>query len=598
MTLFKNLKDLHHVILSDKLKTELTNLVNFQKPKIILSGLAKKLVLDQLMSPDAALEAMASAQKQKIPFVTFLVEKNLVSSPVIAASASTEFGVPLMDLNSILPEMLPLELIPEKLIRQHHALPLYKRGNRLYVALSDPTNLQALDEFKFHTGIHTDAILVEENKLKTRIEELLNQNPISNNLRDIDEKDLESLDISSSDQLPDEGVSVDTDDAPIVRFVNKVLLDAIYSGASDVHFEPYEKIYRIRFRQDGILREVSAPPINLSAKLAARLKVMARLDISERRVPQDGRFKMKISASRAIDFRVNSCPTLFGEKVVLRILDPASAKLGIDALGYSESQKALFLSAIHRPQGMVLVTGPTGSGKTVSLYTALNILNTPERNISTAEDPVEINLAGINQVNVNPKAGLTFSSALKAFLRQDPDVIMVGEIRDLETGEIAVKAAQTGHMVLSTLHTNSAPETLTRLMNMGIAPFNLATSIQLIIAQRLARKLCPECKVPTTFPAEALLAEGFTPEDLKAPLTIFTPKGCATCNRGYKGRVGIYQVMPISENIARLILKGANAIDIADQAHAEGHDDLRRSGLKKIALGLTSLEEINRVTHD
>lgn len=565
-------------------------------PQITLSGLARRLVQDGLISEAIARQAQEQALKRKTPFVTHLVENKILDSRSIAWAASQEFGVPLLDLNAVDLEQAPVKLVDEKLITQHHALPLFKRGKRLYVAVSDPTNLQALDEIKFHTGTNTEAVLVEEDKLTRTIEKALEANAPS--MGDLLDSDLENLDISGGDDSAGPEVTeADADDAPVVRFVNKVLLDAINKGASDIHFEPYEKMYRIRFRQDGILHEVASPPVALGSRLAARLKVMSRMDIAERRVPQDGRIKMMLSKNRAIDFRVNTCPTLWGEKVVLRILDPTSAKLGIDVLGYEPEQKELFLSAIHRPYGMVLVTGPTGSGKTVSLYTALNILNTPDRNISTAEDPVEINLPGINQVNVNLKTGMTFAAALRAFLRQDPDVIMVGEIRDLETAEIAIKAAQTGHMVLSTLHTNDAPQTLTRLANMGVPPYNIASAVALIIAQRLARRLCPHCKRVEDIPREALLREGFTEEDLPG-LKIYGPVGCDQCTGGYKGRVGIYQVMPVSEAMGRIIMEGGNAMQLADQARREGIADLRQSGLKKVKDGITSLEEINRVTKD
>ncbi len=572
--------------------------MNEQKT-VSLSGLAKKLVQANLIDATSASQALDNAVKKKTPFVSYLVEKNLISDDAIAQVASVEFGDPLFDLNAIDIDIIPKEIVSEKLIRKHHAIPLFKRGNRLYVAVSDPTNLEALDEFKFHTAITTEAILVEEKKLTETIEKILTDKD-SNALSDLQDTDLDDLDISSTEDLEktDDDSDSDVDDAPIVRFVNKVLLDAINRGASDIHFEPYEKIYRVRLRQDGILTEFASPPVNLAPRLAARLKVMSRLDISERRIPQDGRFKMKLSRNRAIDFRVSTCPTLFGEKVVMRILDPSSAKMGIDALGYEPHQKEQFLKAIHKPQGMVLVTGPTGSGKTVSLYTALNILNVPEVNISTAEDPVEINLPGINQVNVNPKAGLTFSSALRAFLRQDPDIIMVGEVRDLETAEIAVKASQTGHMVLSTLHTNSAPETLTRLVNMGIESFNLATSVTLVIAQRLARRLCTHCKVAIKLPPEAMKEAGFTEEELKEDFTIYEPKECSQCNKGFKGRIGLYEVMPVSEAIGKIIMAGGNAFDIEAQMMKEGCINLRRSGLNKVKMGLTSLEEISRVTKD
>jgi type IV pilus assembly protein PilB len=510
--------------------------------------------------------------------------------------ASNEFGVPLFDLDAIDFEQIPKSAVDEKLITKHHAMPLYKRGKRLFVAVSDPTNLVALDEFQFHSKLTVEAVLVEDNKLSKFIDKILEEQD-SQSLAEFDDADLENLDVDSGETAADDDEAVGGDDAPIVRFVNKILLDAIKKGASDLHFEPYEKTYRVRFRIDGILHEVSSPPVNLAGRIAARLKVMSRLDISERRIPQDGRIKLKLSKNKAIDFRVSTLPTLFGEKIVMRILDPSSAMLGIEVLGYEEDQRKLYEEALFKPQGMVLVTGPTGSGKTVSLYTGVNMLNKPERNISTAEDPVEINLPGVNQVNVNPKAGLTFASALRAFLRQDPDVILVGEIRDLETAEIAIKAAQTGHMVLSTLHTNSAPETLTRLVNMGVAPFNIATSVNLVIAQRLARRLCNHCKRAIDIPEQTLLDFGFT-EDQIGTFEIFEPVGCDNCTLGYKGRVGIYQVMPVSEEMGRIIMEGGNAIDIADQAQKEGIRDLRQSGLLKVIQGVTSLEEVNRVTQD
>ena len=486
-----------------------------------------------------------------------------------------------------------------KLIQQHHALPIYRRGNRLFLAVSDPTNLRALDEIKFHTGINTDAILVDEKVLDIAIKHFLeSQDEGIGNFQDFDEAGLEDLDIEAvTDDNDDNEQGAEIDETPIVRFVNKILVDAIKAGASDIHFEPYEKSYRVRFRTDGILEEITKPPTNLSGRLAARLKVMSQMDISERRLPQDGRIKMRLSKNRAIDFRVNTLPTLFGEKIVLRILDPTSAQMGIDMLGYEPEQKTLFMNALHQPQGMILVTGPTGSGKTVSLYTGLNILNEPERNISTAEDPVEINLEGINQCHVNPKVGLTFAEALRSFLRQDPDIIMVGEIRDLETAEISIKAAQTGHLVLSTLHTNSAAETITRLMNMGIPAFNVATSVSLIIAQRLARRLCSHCAEPADIPKEILLKEGFTEEDL-SEATLMKPVGCSKCSNGSKGRVGIYEIVRITDNISRIIMDGGNSIEIADAANKEGFDNLRRSALRKAAQGLISLEEVNRVTKD
>ncbi|MBA55751.1 MAG: type IV-A pilus assembly ATPase PilB [Pseudomonadales bacterium] len=560
-----------------------------------LSGLAKKLLHEGAIAEDAIRNASETAQKQKIPLVTYLVQNNLIPARTIALAAAEEFGTPLIELDAMSTDAFPKELVAEKLIRKHRALPLFKRGTRLYVAVSDPTNLQALDEIKFNTGLSTEAIIVDEDKLDSAIDRYLESSDTG--LSDLGDADLDDLDIEAGgeDDKASDVTAEAADDAPIVRFVNKILLDAIKMGASDIHFEPYEKAYRIRVRADGILREVARPPVNLASKLAARLKVMSQLDISERRIPQDGRIKLKLSKTRAIDFRVNTLPTLFGEKIVLRILDPDSAKLGIDMLGYEEDQKSLFMKALEQPQGMILVTGPTGSGKTVSLYTGLNILNTPERNISTAEDPAEINLEGINQVNVNSKVGLDFGSALRAFLRQDPDIVMVGEIRDLETAEIAIKAAQTGHLVLSTLHTNSAPETLTRLRNMGVPAFNIATSVSLIIAQRLARRLCKSCKKPVDIPKETLIAEGFK-EDEIGSFTVYGPQGCDKCVNGYKGRVGIYEVMKVTDPISRIIMEEGNAIQIADASKKEGFPDLRASGLKKVKDGLTSLEEVNRVT--
>ncbi|TNC88305.1 MAG: type IV-A pilus assembly ATPase PilB [Alcanivorax sp.] len=560
-----------------------------------LSGLAKKLLNDGAIADDAIRNASDTASKQKIPLVTYLVQNNLVPARTIALAAAEEFGTPLIELDAMSVDAFPKELVAEKLVRKHRALPLFKRGTRLYVAVSDPTNLQALDEIKFNTGLSTEAVIVDEDKLDGAIDRYLENSETGFN--DLGDADLDDLDIEAGgeeDRASDVTAEA-ADDAPIVRFVNKILLDAIKLGASDIHFEPYEKAYRIRLRADGILREVARPPVNLAPKLAARLKVMSQLDISERRVPQDGRIKLKLSKTRAIDFRVNTLPTLFGEKIVLRILDPDSAKLGIDMLGYEEEQKALYMKALEQPQGMILVTGPTGSGKTVSLYTGLNILNTTERNISTAEDPAEINLEGVNQVNVNTKVGLDFGSALRAFLRQDPDIVMVGEIRDLETAEIAVKAAQTGHLVLSTLHTNSAPETLTRLRNMGVPAFNIATSVSLIIAQRLARRLCKNCKKPLDIPHETLISEGFKKEEI-GTFTIYGPQGCDKCVNGYKGRVGIYEVVKVTDGISRIIMEEGNAIQIADAARKEGFNDLRTSGLKKVKDGLTSLEEVNRVT--
>ncbi|MDO7597421.1 MAG: type IV-A pilus assembly ATPase PilB [Pseudomonadota bacterium] len=561
---------------------------------IRLSGLARRLITDGLLSEEEALSAQKHAKKANQPFVSYLVRNKILNSHDIALVASQEFGVPLFDIDAMSMDVAATSLIKESLIRKHHALPLYQRGNRLHVAMSDPTNLQALDEYQFSTGMNTFAVLVEEQKLTAAIERALDQS--NEKFDDFGGADLDDIDLGPDDTTDrKEPNTSDVDETPIVRFINGILTHAIKSGASDIHFEPYEKKYRVRIRIDGILQEAQSAPVNLSGRIAARLKVLSRLNIAERRVPQDGRMRLKLSATKTIDFRVNTCPTLFGEKIVLRILDPTSAQLGIDVLGYEPDQKKIFMEAMHQPYGMVLVTGPTGSGKTVSLYTALSILNTDDRNISTAEDPAEISLAGINQVNINPAVGLTFSSALKAFLRQDPDIIMVGEIRDLETAEISIKAAQTGHMVFSTLHTNDAPQTLTRLANMGVPAFNIASAVSLIIAQRLGRRLCTKCKQTENIPVEALLEEGFTQKQIDSGMTIFKAVGCDSCTLGYKGRVGIYQVMPISEAMGRIIMEGGNAMTLADQAEKEGIDDLRKSGLKKVASGMTSLEELNRV---
>lgn len=561
-----------------------------------LTGLARKFVQDQIIDEDTALKAQSHAISNNIPLITHLVSENLANAKAIAFSAADEFGLPALDLGAFLKESYPEKVVDEKLIRKHRALPLYVRGNRLFVAVSDPTNVNAVDEIKFHTGMSVDSVLVEDDKLSAAIDRYLESQDDS--MGDLDDADLD-LDMEDPDGDRDEEVgSNEADDAPIVKYVNKMLLDAIKQGSSDLHFEPYEKAYRVRYRTDGILHEVSRPSIKLAPKIAARLKVMSQMDISERRVPQDGRIKLKLSKTKAIDFRVNTLPTLWGEKIVLRILDPSSAKMGIDALGYEPDQKEMYLEALAQPQGMILVTGPTGSGKTVSLYTGLNILNTPELNISTAEDPVEINLEGINQVNVNGKVGLNFSEALRSFLRQDPDIVMVGEIRDLETASIAIKAAQTGHLVLSTLHTNSAPETLTRMMNMGVPAFSIATSVSLIIAQRLARRLCSNCKEAIDVPAEALVKEGFTKEQIDAGITIYQPKGCDKCNNGYKGRVGIYEVVKITPAISQLIMSEADSLTIAKAAEDEGFNDLRKSALLKAIEGVTSLAEVQRVTKE
>ncbi|MCW8826932.1 MAG: type IV-A pilus assembly ATPase PilB [Gammaproteobacteria bacterium] len=568
-----------------------------QQSKIIIGGLARHLVANGSISQEDAIKATEEATKNKIPLVTQIVQSKLISAFDLASTAANEFGQPFFDLSCFEYDQETAPTVNEKLIKTHHALPLYKRANRLFIAISDPLNFNALDEFKFHAGANAEAILVEDDKLSALIEKTLEAQDTS--MDDLGDDDLEDLDISAGDDEDDSGAVSESEvnDAPVVKFVNKILLDAIKRGASDLHFEPYEKRYRIRFRVDGVLKEMASPPIQLAGKLAARIKVMSQLDISERRVPQDGRIKLKISKNKAIDFRVSTCPTLFGEKTVMRILDPSSASLGIDMLGYDPEQKQLYLDNLAKPYGMILVTGPTGSGKTVSLYTGLNILNTEDRNISTAEDPVEINLEGINQVNVNDKVGLTFAAALKAFLRQDPDIIMVGEIRDITTAEIAVKAAQTGHMVMSTLHTNDAPQTLARLINIGVAPYNIANAVNLIIAQRLARRLCNNCKEVEDVPREAMIEEGF-PEDQIDDLKIYKANGCEQCNEGYKGRVGIYQVLPISEDMGKLIMKGGNAYDMAELAQKEGHNDLRQSAIIKVMQGVTSLEEINRVTQD
>ena len=562
-----------------------------------LQGLSRKLVNDGLIDEEKAIEAIKGAREAKITFTQYLVNNKILSAKKIAMEASVEFGLPVFDLSALDMEAVPKDLVDDKLIEKHHVLPLFKRGNRLYIGISDPTNLAAIDDIKFQTGSNTEAVLVEVDKLSKIIEKMLDEDDGMDDMMDEGLDDLEFAD-TDEDQHKEEEQGSNIDDTPVVKFVNKMLLDAIKKGASDLHFEPYEKRYRVRFRIDGVLREVASPPISLSMKLSARLKVMSKMDTAERRVPQDGRIKLKISKNKAIDFRVNTCPTLFGEKVVLRILDPSSASLGIDMLGYEPDQKDLYMNALSNPYGMILVTGPTGSGKTVSLYTGLNILNTEDTNISTAEDPVEINLEGINQVNVNEKVGMSFEAALRAFLRQDPDIIMVGEIRDLSTAEIAIKAAQTGHMVMSTLHTNDAPLTLARLVNMGVPPFNIAAAVNLIIAQRLGRRLCEKCKTVADLPNNVLEEEGFTPEQIKAKPTLYKAVGCDACDKGYKGRVGIYQVMPISEEIGKIIMDEGTALDVADQAQKDGINDLRQSAILKVIQGVTSLEEINRVTKD
>jgi type IV pilus assembly protein PilB len=563
-----------------------------------LGGLPQRLVQDGVVEEAAMLEALNASRERKTSVVTQLVTSGAANARDIAVAASNEFGVPLFDLDALTIDADVIKLVNDKLMAKHRVLPIFRRGKRLFLAVADPTNLHAIDEIKFQTSLGIEAVVVEDDKLQKAIDKAIEQADAQMPaLGDDDGMDLESLETTGGDESPDDKVTRDdVEDAPIVRFVNKVMLDAIRRGASDIHFEPYEKTYRVRLRIDGVLKELAQPPVQLAQKLSARLKVMSRLDIAERRVPQDGRIKMKLSKTRAIDFRVSTCPTLFGEKIVMRILDPTAATLGIDALGYEPFQKDIYMKNLAKPQGMILVTGPTGSGKTVSLYTGLHILNREDTNISTAEDPAEINLPGVNQVNVNPKVGLTFAAAMRAFLRQDPDVIMVGEIRDLETAEIAIKAAQTGHLVLSTLHTNDAPQTLTRLVDMGVKPYAIATSVSLIIAQRLARRLCSSCKQPLDIPKEALLKEGFSEADIANGIKLFGPKGCQSCSDGYKGRVGIYQVLPITESIARIILAAGSAVDISEQAAKDGVWDLRRSGLEKVKLGFTSLEEVNSVT--
>ncbi|MGL4932865.1 MAG: PilB family type IVa pilus assembly ATPase TapB [Aeromonas sp.] len=560
------------------------------------SGLATGLAASSLISEEDAQRYLSQARAQRIPFVSVLVDNQILDSKRLAEFCEQEYGVPLLDLAAFDLAEIPQKYLNEKLIEKHHALPVYTQGQTLYIAMSDPTNVAALEDFGFSFGQHTEALLVEEHKLTAAIGKLLESDHDALGMGELDESEIAELEVSDDNGRLDESVNAGDDDAPIVKYINKIMMDAIKRGASDLHFEPYEHKYRIRFRVDGILHEIATPPVNLANRFSARLKVMARLDIAERRLPQDGRIKLKLARNRAMDMRVNTLPTMWGEKIVIRLLDSSAARLNIEQLGFDDRQKAQYLRALAKPQGMILVTGPTGSGKTVSLYTGLNILNTSEVNISTAEDPVEINLPGVNQVQVNPKAGLTFASALRAFLRQDPDVVMVGEIRDLETAEIAIKAAQTGHLVLSTLHTNSAAETLTRMMNMGVPAFNIASSVTLIMAQRLARKLCDHCKVPDSVPETELLALGFTEPQLAAGVQLFKPVGCSECSGGYKGRVGIYEIMLMSENIAKLIMEGGNSLQIAAIAQKEGMRTLRISGLEKARLGVTSLAEINRVT--
>ncbi|WP_374296621.1 type IV-A pilus assembly ATPase PilB [Acinetobacter sp.] len=559
------------------------------------TGYIKRLVADGVISAESMQKAQDQAKRNKQPLTFVLVDEFNVSGLKIATAISEEFAEPIFDLDVFDPSALPKDVVNEKLIAQHQVIPLMQRSGILVVATSDPTRIEALEAIRFNSKLNLQNVIVEQQKL-TKFIAAHYQEEENFDFGD-DDFELEVAEDNAS--LDDKDENASQDEAPIVKYINKLLVDAIRMGASDLHFEPYEKMYRVRYRVDGVLREIARPPIQLATRLASRLKVMSQMDISEKRVPQDGRIKLKLSKTKAIDFRVNSLPTLFGEKIVLRILDPSSAMLGIDALGYEPDQKALFIEALEKPQGMLLITGPTGSGKTVSLYTGLNILNTEDSNISTAEDPVEINLQGINQVNVNNKVGLTFSAALKSFLRQDPDIIMVGEIRDLETAEIAIKAAQTGHMVMSTLHTNSAPETLTRLRNMGVPSFNIATSVNLVIAQRLARRLCSQCKKPADIPKPSLLEMGFTQADLENPeFQLFEAVGCPECREGYKGRVGIYEVMKVNAEISKIIMEDGNALEIADASLRAGFNNLRRSGLLKVMQGITTLQEVNRVTSE
>ncbi len=563
-----------------------------------ITGLARRLVQDGALDEAAARDAMAKAAAARLPLPQWFAQNKVVSAAQLAAANSLEFGMPLFDVTVFDANQSAISLVSEELLRKHCVLPLFKRGGRLYIGTSNPTH--SLDEIKFHTNLVVEPILVDEDQIRRALEQWQTSHDALGDSLGGDDEGMANLEVGSDDEAgaTDSGIDAKGDDTPVVKFVNKVLVDAIRKGASDIHFEPYEDDYRVRLRIDGLLKMVARAPVKLNQRIAARLKVMAQLDIAEKRVPQDGRIKLNLSKTKQIDFRVSTLPTLFGEKVVLRILDGSAAKLGIDKLGYEADQQQLFLDAIHKPYGMVLVTGPTGSGKTVSLYTALGILNDETRNISTAEDPVEIRLPGVNQVQQNNKRGMTFAAALRSFLRQDPDIIMVGEIRDLETAEIAIKAAQTGHMVLSTLHTNDAPQTIARLMNMGIAPYNITSSVTLVIAQRLARRLCNACKRRTELPAHALLAEGFTQAQLDAGIELYEAVGCDDCTEGYKGRTGIYQVMPMTDEIASIVLAGGNALQIADAAQAIGVNDLRQSALVKASKGVTSLAEINRVTKD
>ena len=564
-----------------------------------LPGLARALIAAGALSQQQAETLYARAQSHKTGFITELIDSALVSPSDLAHTMSVGFAAPLIDLDAIDPQRLPHHLLDPKTCQQYRIVPLARRGSRLSVATADPSDLQAAEKVKFETQLAVDWIIAEVDKLGKLVETYTASagQVIEQIVGQTFDFEAEGIEMTSAE--PADKVAAEVEDAPIVKFLQKMLLDAYTMRASDLHFEPYEHHYRVRMRIDGQLREIATPPVAIKDKLASRIKVISKLDIAEKRVPQDGRMKLKVGPDKVIDFRVSTLPTLFGEKVVIRILDPSSAQMGIDALGYEPDEKDKLLAAINRPYGMVLVTGPTGSGKTVSLYSCLNLLNQPGVNISTAEDPAEINLPGVNQVNVNEKAGLTFAAALRAFLRQDPDIIMVGEIRDLETADIAIKAAQTGHLVLSTLHTNDAPSTLTRLVNMGVAPFNIAASVNLITAQRLARRLCPKCKVPHhDLPRQALLDAGFTEQDLEGDWQPYKPVGCSACHDGYKGRVGIYQVMPVSEAIQQLILRGASALEIAEQARREGVRTLRESGLRKVKMGITSLEEVLSATND
>jgi len=566
-----------------------------------ITGIARRLVQDGAMDDAAARAAMANATGARMPLAQWITEKKLVTPPQMAAANAIEFGMPLFDASAFDPKQNVLKLVSDDLLQKHKVLPLYKRGSKLFVGIADPTDTRALDDIKFHTNLTVEPIMVDEETLRRTMEQWTSLADNLSSAFGADDEGLENLESSADDDAAAAATPGNTnneDDTPVVKFVNKVLIDAIKKGASDIHFEPYEDDYRVRLRIDGILKQVAKAPVKLNPRITARLKVMAQLDIAEKRVPQDGRMKLNLSKTKQVDFRVSTLPTLFGEKVVLRILDASAARLGVEKLGYEPDQQKLFLDAIERPYGMVLVTGPTGSGKTVSLYTALGILNDEMRNISTVEDPVEIRLPGVNQVQQNVKRGMTFAAALRSFLRQDPDIIMVGEIRDLETAEIAIKAAQTGHMVLSTLHTNDAPQTISRLMNMGIAPYNITSSVTLVIAQRLARRLCNKCKRPTDLPAHALLAEGFTQAQVDTGFAVYEPVGCEDCTAGYKGRTGIYQVMPMSDRIAAIVLEGGNAMQIAEAAQKAGVRDLRQSALVKVMKGDTGLVEINRVTKD